>query len=105
MSASGLVWLRRLGIATALAVALGYGPYHIYGKTGLARYLRLKSERDQLHAANLRLAEENRQLRIELSAISDVDDRATSLQAIERAARDDGLVKPGEIVFHVEERR
>ena len=42
------VWFRRLGIAALLALALGYVPYHLYGSSGLARYMRLKSERDAL---------------------------------------------------------
>jgi cell division protein FtsB len=97
------VWFRRLGIAALLAVALGYVPYHLYGSSGLARYMRLKSERDALHEANLKLHVENQRLRGELDALSD-DEGNLSRSAVERAARDElGLVKPGEVVYQVAE--
>lgn len=97
------VWVRRLGIAALLAVALGWVPYHLYGSSGLARYMRLKSERDALHEANLKLHEQNQRLRGELEALSD-DDGNLSRTAVERAARDElGLVRPGEVVYQVSE--
>ncbi len=97
------VWVRRLGIAALLAVALGWVPYHLYGSSGLARYVRLKSERDALHEANLKMHEQNQRLRAELEALSDEDDNL-SRAAVERAARDElGLVKPGEVVYQVDE--
>jgi cell division protein FtsB len=103
MAARGL-WLRRLGIAALLAVALGYVPYHLYASSGLARYLKLKGERDALHASNLKLLEQNQRLRSELDAVID-EDGQVSKAALERAARDElGLVKPGEIVFSVEDK-
>jgi cell division protein FtsB len=95
------VWVRRLGIAALLAVALGYVPYHLYGSSGLARYVRLKSERDALHEANLKLHKQNQRLRGELEALSD-DEGNLSRAAVERAARDElGLVKSGEVVYQV----
>ena len=97
------VWVRRLGIAALLAVALGWVPYHLYGSSGLARYVRLKHERDALHEANLKVYEQNQRLRAELDALSD-DDGNLSRAAVERAARDElGLVKPGEVVYQVGE--
>ncbi len=97
------VWIRRLGIAALLAVALGWVPYHLYGSSGLARYVRLKRERDALHEANLKMYGENQRLRAELDALSD-DDGNLSRAAVERAARDElGLVKPGEVVYQVGE--
>ena len=97
------VWVRRLGIAALLAVALGWVPYHLYGSSGLARYVRLKGERDALHEANLKLYEQNQRLRAELDALSD-EDGNLSRAAVERAARDElGLVKPGEVVYQVGE--
>lgn len=105
------VWLRRLGMAALFAVALGYLPYHLYGSSGLARYVKLRRERDALHAANLKQYRENQRLRAELEELSDddaADDSAPagaaslSRAAVERAARDElGLVKPGEIVYKV----
>ncbi len=110
------VWGRRLGIAALLAVALGYVPYHLYGSSGLARYVRLKRERDALHEANLKLHEQNQRLRAELEALSDGEPEPDvtgptakangnlSRAAVERAARDElGLVKPGEVVYQVNE--
>jgi cell division protein FtsB len=97
------VWVRRLGIAALLAVALGYVPYHLYGSSGLARYMRLKAERDALHESNLKLHVENQRLRGELEALSD-DSGELSRNAVERAARDElGLVKAGEVVYQVSE--
>ena len=97
------VWFRRLMIAALLAVALGYVPYHLYGSSGLARYVRLKAERDALHETNLKLHVENQRLHGELDALSD-DNGELSRAAVERAARDElGLVKPGEVVYHVAE--
>ena len=102
MSALGNLWLRRFGIAAVVAVALGYVPYHLYASSGLARLLKLRGERDQLHAGNLRLHEENQRLRAELEAVTDGAD-TLSRAAVERAARDElGLVKPGELVFKLE---
>jgi cell division protein FtsB len=103
MRAWSSVWVRRLGIAALLAVALGWVPYHLYGSSGLARYVRLKSERDALHEANLKMHEQNQRLRAELDALSD-EDGNLSRAAVERAARDElGLVKPGEVVYQVSE--
>ncbi|HEY2746461.1 MAG TPA: septum formation initiator family protein [Polyangia bacterium] len=97
------VWVRRLGIAALLAVALGWVPYHLYGSSGLARLMRLRAERDTLHDGNLKLHAENQRLRDELDALSD-DDGNLSRTAVERAARDElGLVKPGEVVYQVNE--
>jgi cell division protein FtsB len=115
MRAAGSVWIRRLGISALVAVALGYVPYHLYGSSGLARLVKLERERDALHEANLKTHEANLKLRAELSALGDSDgDEAggegegrgagLSPSAVERAARDElGLVKPGEIVFQVDE--
>ncbi len=95
------VWFRRVGIAALVAVALGYVPYHLYGSSGLARYVQLRRERDGLHEGNLKLHEQNLRLRAELDALSD-DDGNLSRAAVERAARDElGLVKPGEVVYKV----
>jgi cell division protein FtsB len=95
------VWLRRLTSALAVAVTLGYCPYLLYGKSGFARYVRLRAERETLHAANVKLAVENQRLRSEITALSD-ENNALSRAAVERAARDElGLVKPGEVVYQV----
>jgi cell division protein FtsB len=98
-----MVWLRRLGIAAGVAVGLGYVPYQLYGSSGLARYLKLKAERDSLHQANLVTRKDNLRLMRELDALTDPQTGQPSHAAIERAARDElGLVRPGEIVFQLE---
>ena len=97
------VWVRRLGIAALVAVALGWVPYHLYGSSGLARLMRLRAERDALHEGNLKVHAENQRLRDELEALSD-DNGELSRAAVERAARGElGLVKPGEVVYQVNE--
>jgi cell division protein FtsB len=98
------VWIGRLAIAAAVAVALGYAPFLLYRRSGLARYLRLKAERDALHETNLRTHEANQRLRAELQALADDETgQALSRPAIERSARDElGLVRPGEVVFQLE---
>src|SRR5258705_12987269 len=94
------VWVRRIGIAAGVAVAMGYVPYHLYASSGLARLMRLRAEGDALHAGNVKLAEENRRLRQELDALVDGPGEVElSKSAVERVARDElGLVRPGEIV-------
>jgi cell division protein FtsB len=95
------VCLGRLAVALGVALTIGYVPYHLYGSSGLERYLRLQAERDLLHERNLALLRTNEQLRAELDSLTDAE-RPSELgrKAIERTARDElGLVKSGEIVF------
>src|SRR5258706_183363 len=83
------LWLRRLGMAAAVALALGYVPYHLYASSGLARMVKLRAERDTLHESNLKLYDENQRLRAELDALTDDDGSETlSLAAVARAAGD-----------------
>ncbi|HEX4459797.1 MAG TPA: septum formation initiator family protein [Polyangia bacterium] len=99
------VWVRRLGVAALVAVALGYVPYHLYGSSGLAHYVKLERERDALHEANLKTHAANQQLRAELEALGDGETDGLSPAAVERAARDElGLVKTGEVVYKVQAR-
>jgi cell division protein FtsB len=106
MDTARFVWLSRLGIAAAVAVALGYVPYHMYGSSGLARYLRLKAERNALHEANLRARAANLRLMRELDSLGDPQTGQPSRAAIERAARDElGFVRAGEVVFQLEDAR
>jgi cell division protein FtsB len=65
---------------------------------GLRRTRRLQEDLHQLETANTGLRMENDRLRRELSALA--DDPA----ALERAAREElGLVRPGELVFRLED--
>jgi cell division protein FtsB len=65
---------------------------------GLRRTRRLQEDLGNLRSANGALEVENERLRRELSALA--DDPA----ALERAAREElGLVRPGEVVFRLED--
>jgi len=92
-------WLRRLAIALVGALALGWLPGQFYGGTGLARLMKLRAELATLRQGNADIRRRNARLRAEL-ALDDDDE----LAAVERIARDElGLVKPGEIVYKLEE--
>jgi cell division protein FtsB len=108
MSPAQLLWLRRLGIALALAAAFGYFPSFFYRRSGLAHYFRLRAEFEALHAGNLRLREQNLKLRRDLDSLVDPLNEATgglSEAAVERVARDElGFVRSGEVVFQIERR-
>jgi cell division protein FtsB len=92
------VWLGRLIAALGVAVALGWLPYQVYGRSGLARLVKLRAELSSLRAESAGLRAANARLRAEV-LLHEEDPQA----AIERAAREDlGLVKPGEIVFRIE---
>jgi cell division protein FtsB len=74
-------------------LALGYIPYHVYARSGLARTLVLRRDLKALRGRNAQLAAENERLAREAEALrSDPD-------AIERVARAElGWVRPGEII-------
>ena len=92
-------WVPRLAIALVIAVALGWLPYQFYGRSGLSRLLKLRAEAKALHDGNVALRARNAALRADL-AIYDDD----ALGAVERIARDElGFIKPGEIVFKIED--
>lgn len=92
-------WLRRVPLALGLAVALGWLPWSLYGRTGLAHLMKLRAEVTKLREENAALRAKNRALRTELGLYEE-DDKA----AVERIARDElGMVKKGEIVFKIEE--
>lgn len=91
------IWGVRLGLALVLAVLLGYLPYRLYVRSGMAQYLTLQAQLQALRAGNQKLRQDNRLLRMELLHVKGDD------QAIEGVARDElGLVRQREIVFKVE---
>ena len=91
-------WTRRIPLALALAVALGWLPYQLFGESGLSKLVQLRADLARVRADNVELRRKNRALRVELSLYDD-----DNLGSVERIARDElGLVKPGEIVFKVE---
>lgn len=74
-------------------VALGYIPYHVYARSGLARTLELRRDLVALRARNAQLAAENQRLAREADALR------SDPAALERVARNElGWVLPGEIV-------
>jgi cell division protein FtsB len=91
-------WLLRVAVALGLSLALGWGPYQLYGRSGLARLIKLRGELTALRDGNRLLRGEAARLRAEV-ALHEED----PLAAVERAAREGlGLVRPGEVVFQVE---
>jgi cell division protein FtsB len=89
--------LSRIAAALGVALALGWLPYQLYGRTGLARLVKLRGELSAIRAESAQLAAEGARLRAEV-ALYEEDPNL----AVERAAREElGLVKPGEIVFRV----
>ena len=79
--------------AALLVVALGYIPYHLYARSGLARTIELRRDLRSLRARNAQLAADNERLSREAEALR-VDPAA-----LERVARAElGWVRPGEIV-------
>jgi cell division protein FtsB len=73
--------------------ALGYIPYHVYARSGLARTLELRRDLKALRMRNALLAAENDRLAREAQALRD------DPGAIERVARAElGWVRPGEII-------
>jgi cell division protein FtsB len=99
------LWLRRVGISLALALALGYLPYRVYRRSGLSRYVALRAELVELRRRNDKLRLEARRLRAELEALGGADalrEGGLPLGVVERAARDElGLVRAGEVVYQV----
>jgi len=93
MRRSTRTWLGRGIAAVLVAGALGYVPYHVYARSGLARTLQLRQELATLRAHNAALAAENQRLEREAEALRD------DPEAIERVARTElGWVRPGEII-------
>jgi len=86
-------WVGRAAGAAVVMLALGYIPYHVYARSGLARTLVLRRDLQALRARNAQLAADNDRLAREADALR------TDPRAIERVARAElGWVRPGEIV-------
>jgi cell division protein FtsB len=86
-------WLGRLVAALAVTVLLGYIPYHVYARSGLARTIALRRDLATLRAHNREVRAENERLAREAEALR------SDLGAIERVARAElGWVRPGELV-------
>ena len=91
-------WLLRGGGAAVLALTFGYGPYHLYSRSGFSRYLELQRELDNLRRDNSKVALENGRLEREAAALR------FDARSIERETRaQTKWVKPGEVVFDLGE--
>ena len=86
-------WVGRIVAAASVTFALGYIPYHVYARSGLARTLMLRRDLQTLRLHNADLRAENERLAREADALR------SDLGAIERVARAElGWVRPSEIV-------
>ena len=86
-------WAGRAAAAVVVMFALGYIPYHVYARSGLARTLVLRGDLKALRARNALLAAENDRLEREAEALR------SDPGAVERVARAElGWVRPGEII-------
>ena len=86
-------WVGRVAAAAVVTFALGYIPYHVYARSGLARTLTLRHDLAALRARNRELAAENERLAREAEALR------SDPAAVERVARAElGWVRPGEII-------
>jgi cell division protein FtsB len=87
-------WLLRAVAAGVLALTFGYVPYHLYGRSGFARYLELRRELSTIRGENARMHAENQRLEREVEALR--SDR----RVVEREARAQlNWVRPGEVIF------
>jgi cell division protein FtsB len=85
--------VRRAAAAAVVMLALGYIPYHVYARSGLARTLVLRRDLRALRGRNAQLTAENDRLAREAEALR------TDPDAIERVARAElGWVRPGELI-------
>lgn len=89
---------RRQVVWASVVVALVLAVGSAVAEGGFRRYWRLKQDVRTLEDRNAKLAQDNAKLRREVEAMRD------DPVALERAAREElGYVKPGEVVFDVEE--
>ncbi len=93
------VWPGRLVAAAVAALALVWLPWQAWSRSGIGRLWKLHRELGSLRAECAALRAANARLRAEV-VLHDEEPAA----AIEHAAREElGLVKPGEVVFKLEE--
>ncbi len=92
-------FLKRRWALLCLAAAGGLAALSAGDRDGLRKRVRLQAEVRRAEASNRDLRRENVRLRREARAL------AGEPAALERAAREElGYVRPGEIVFHLDDR-
>ena len=90
-------WAVRVGLASVLAMGVGYLPYKAYGPRGVPRVLKLERDLQELEEKNRSLQDENVRL------LDRVKSLKSDPEAIERVARDElGLSRPEDVVFQFE---
>ena len=88
---------RRTVIAALVALFVFYLTANFFlGERGLFRYMRMKKEKTALNAEIAQLASSNEELRQRVQSLK------TDPEYIESLAREQGLVKDGEIVYQYE---
>ncbi len=87
-----------MGFAAALAVALAYLPYRLLDGSGARKADELRVQYERTIAAKRTLAMDNERLRRQIEALKN------DIVAVEDIAREElGMVRPGEIIFRIEE--
>lgn len=93
-------WAARLAVAGLIALLVASLPLELFSEKGFKHYLRLQKELSALRERNERLERGVSRLQREISELRHDD------QELERVARDElGLIREGEVVFVVEERK
>jgi cell division protein FtsB len=93
-------WVGRVGAAALVTFALGYVPYHVYARSGLARTLQLRRDLATLRAHNVELRGDNERFAREAEALRG------DPGAIERVARAElGWVRSGEVIVDLSRSR
>ena len=91
---SAKTWILRGVAAVLMAATFGYVPYHLYARSGFAKYRELKRDLESAKLRNARMRAENERLAREVESLR------TDPRALEHVARADmGWVRPGEILF------
>ena len=97
---SAKTWILRGLAAVLMAATFGYVPYHLYARSGFAKYRELKRDLEIAKQRNARMRAENDHLAREVESLR------TDPRALEHVARADmGWVRPGEILFDFGEAR
>jgi len=97
---SAKTWILRGLAAVLMAATFGYVPYHLYARSGFAKYRELKRDLEIARQRNAHMRAENEHLAREVESLR------TDPRALEHVARADmGWVRPGEILFDFGEAR
>lgn len=91
---SAKTWILRCVAAVLMAATFGYVPYHLYARSGFAKYRELKRDLEAAKLRNARMQAENERLAREVESLR------SDPRALEHVARADmGWVRPGEVLF------